>query len=372
MKSVFSLLPRSLAGHLVYGAGVGRTLLYFAESLPVLATNRFFANPELPPPTNQQLEVLRKAVETLLRKESELVASGDLPLSVFEFETPWRHAKNYTGVLLDGLRVAWRMRQKNHKDFSAQSSQLAKDLPEYYQRNFHFQTDGYLSESSARRYDHQVEILFNGMAMAMRRQIIPILRAKGKADGRGLDIGCGSGASTWLLAHSQPDVQWTGLDLSRPYLKVAADRLRERLNVDWLQGDATQLSFKDESFDQCVSIFLFHELPHEERLRTLAEAWRVLRPGGLLLVADSLQWDDSPELNWALERFPKVYHEPFYKNYLHHAIEKDMKEVTGLTPQSQFGFFTKVVWLNKPETPHAEPLPSADAPEPTKRRRRPA
>ena len=46
----------------------------------------------------------------------------------------------------------------------------AARYPAYYRRNFHFQSDGYLSAASAARYDHQVEVLFGGGAAAMRRQ----------------------------------------------------------------------------------------------------------------------------------------------------------------------------------------------------------
>src|SRR5215210_5157242 len=48
--------------------------------------------------------------------------------------------------------------------------------PRYYLQNFHFQTGGWMTEDSAQRYDMQVEVLFNGTANAMRRQVIPPLR----------------------------------------------------------------------------------------------------------------------------------------------------------------------------------------------------
>src|SRR5205814_995504 len=72
--------------------------------------------------------------------------------------------------------------------------------PRYYLQNFHFQSDGYLSEASAERYDHQVEVLFGGGAAAMRRQaLVPLrgalLHRSGAARAaRLLDVGCGTGA----------------------------------------------------------------------------------------------------------------------------------------------------------------------------------
>src|SRR5438094_6608233 len=73
----------------------------------------------------------------------------------------------------------------------------AERYPAYYRRKFHFQSDGYLSEASAERYDHQVEVLFGGGAAAMRRQALVPLREAVRRSGSGarlLDIGCGTGA----------------------------------------------------------------------------------------------------------------------------------------------------------------------------------
>src|SRR6266700_2732992 len=68
----------------------------------------------------------------------------------------------------------------------------AEHYPAYYRRKFHFQSDGYLSEASAARYDHQVEVLFGGGGAAMRRQALVPLRTALPRGGaaRLLDIGC--------------------------------------------------------------------------------------------------------------------------------------------------------------------------------------
>ena len=56
-------------------------------------------------------------------------------------------------------------------------AERANGLPRYYQQNFHFQTDGYLSDHSARLYDFQVESLFAGTADVMRRRAyVPIAK----------------------------------------------------------------------------------------------------------------------------------------------------------------------------------------------------
>ena len=103
----------------------------------------------------------------------------------------------------------------------------ADGLPEYYRQNFHFQSDGWLSEESAALYDTQVEVLFTGAADAMRRRALkPIaewLKGKNQREVRGLDVGCGTGRLLAFLHDAWPGMKWTGLDLS-------PDRKSTRLN----------------------------------------------------------------------------------------------------------------------------------------------
>ena len=68
---------------------------------------------------------------------------------------------------------------------------MSSRYPPYYLQKFHFQTDGYLSDGSAERYDHQVEVLFGGGAAAMRRHaLVPLKRVFAEIFpcGKGLDF----------------------------------------------------------------------------------------------------------------------------------------------------------------------------------------
>ena len=336
---------------LMQGLSLARSGVYFLESLPFTLVNRYLTKADLPPPTQEQLTAAWKQIVQLHEREAQNLANHVYPASALEIENPLRHALSFLEVLGDGFRVAWRMRSGKTKDFSSKTSDWTKELPEYYARNFHFQTDGYLSEASARRYDHQVEILFTGAAGAMRRLILPPLKRNTSGSGRWLELGCGSGSATRAVLETFPKVHITGVDLSAPYLKVAQSHLRAYDRVDFLRGDVTRLDFRDETFDAVFSVYLLHELPRREREQVLREAYRVLRPGGTLVFADSLQMDEEPELNWALERFPRVYHEPFYKDYLGDRLEDLMARVTGGKVKSDHAFFTKVVWARKPESP---------------------
>lgn len=333
---------------IVRNLSIARSGVYFLEGLPLILVSRWFSRPDLPPPQPEQVKTLWPRIVNLHEREAENIANGVYPLRALEIENPLRHARSFMEVMADGVKVAWRMRQNKTKEFSKSSAHKAKDMPEYYARNFHFQTDGYLSEASARRYDHQVEILFSGTAGAMRRLILPVLKKLTSGEGRWLEIACGSGSATRPVLETFPKARVTALDLSSSYLKVAQESLRSFDSVDFIQGDGSHLEFKDGTFDAIYSVYLLHELPREVREKVVQEAYRVLKPGGLLIFADSLQIDDDPELNWALERFPKAYHEPFYKNYSQDKIEDLLSRVTGQKASSDHAFFTKLAWIQKP------------------------
>ncbi len=106
-----------------------------------------------------------------------------------------------------------------------------------------------------------------------------------RAAGRGgeiLVIGVGTGLELPLLP---ADVRVTGIDISRPMLRAAEARVeRKRLaQVKALHVmDAGALDFPDRSFDVALAPYVMSVVPQPER--ALTEAWRVLRPGGSLVV----------------------------------------------------------------------------------------
>lgn len=329
---------------------LARSGLYFAESVPLTIFASLFAGrgrEELA--DRQKLRDLWQAIEQLHDEDIQNIERGLYPSSVLSPSSPTRHLLGLMRLWKDAAEVAWRMRQRKFRDFSRRSKDLLEDLPEYYRRNFHFQTDGYLSESSARLYDHQVNVLFSGAAGAMRRLVIPPLRTHLKMLERAhiLELGCGPGSTTSALARSFPKAKITALDLSAPYIKVAQQRLMNFPRVDCVQGDAANLSFKDATFDAVTSVFMFHELPQEVRLNILRESMRVLKPGGTLVIADSIQWNDDPKFNWALERFPTNYHEPFYRNYINTSLIDLFREAGFSKVHQHHRFLTKVVWAPK-------------------------
>lgn len=220
-------------------------------------------------------------------------------------------------------------------------------LPEYYQRNFHYQGDGYLSEHSAELYDHQVDVLFAGTSDAMRRLILePMKRQFGATDGEGLtflELGAGTGRATQFVRLAFPKAKIVALDLSAPYLKKAQKRLLKYPRHDYVEGDAAKVPFVDSHFDAVYSVFLFHELPFETRKAVIAESLRVLKKGGFIGLVDSIQLGDVRDLDSALEKFPVDFHEPFYPNYVQNPMEKLFEDAAIDDVSTQTGFFSKVI-----------------------------
>src|SRR5258708_356582 len=193
-------------------------------------------------------------------------------------------------------------------------------LPRYSRQNFHFQSGGWLTDESAAIYDTQVEVLFTGAGDAMRRRALkPIaewMQGRPQRSLRGLDVGCGTGRLLAFLHDTWPGMRLAGLDLSAPYLAEARRLAGRTARVKLMEGAAESLPCADASLDLVTSSFLLHELPKKIRGQALSEMARVLKPGGLVVIVESLQKGDRPEWAGLLDLFPHYFHEPYYADYV--------------------------------------------------------
>ena len=87
-------------------------------------------------------------------------------------------------------------------------------------------------------------------------------------------------------------------------------------------GKGEAIPIADESQDAVTSIFVFHELPPHIRRAAFREFARVLKPGGRLVIIDSLQLGDEPDYDGMLELFPRSFHEPYYDSYIREDFRK--------------------------------------------------
>ncbi len=246
--------------------------------------------------------------------------AGDVALGLYP---PMDDAPAHPGAMLRGaadfLADARQVEARRRRGGATEARDDAPAdgaYPPYYRQNFHYQSGGWFTKDSARRYEAQVEALFAGAAGAMRRRALSLLAAAWRGrDHRGLailDLACGSGAFLKDLTAAFPRARLIGVDLSGAYLEEARRRSGVKLLV---QANAERLPLADASLDAVSCVYLFHELPPVVRGRVAAEIARVLRPGGLLAFADSLQPIDEPRLGRLLEAFPAYFHEPYYATY---------------------------------------------------------
>ena len=110
------------------------------------------------------------------------------------------------------------------------------------------------------------------------------------ARGRTLEVAVGTGAN---LGYYPPQVELTGVDLSPAMLARARERAEEQGRlVTLVEGDVQELSFADRSFDTVLCALALCTIPDQGR--ALAEMYRVLVPGGRLLLVDHIEYTRFP------------------------------------------------------------------------------
>ncbi|WP_375571054.1 class I SAM-dependent methyltransferase [Ahrensia marina] len=250
----------------------------------------------------------------------------------------------------DAPEVARRRAEKRHQE--AREAPQADKRPRYYQQNFHFQTDGWMSDESARLYDTQVEVLFTGATAAMRRMgLVPVanwMKGKDQRHLRAVDLATGPGNFADALAQAYPRMPLMALDLSEAYANHAVKRFKRYRHQQGMVAKAEEMPFGEASLDLTSSVFLFHELPPKIRVAVAEEIARVLKPGGLFVFVDSLQPGDTPAYDGLLELFPQLFHEPYYTTYATTDLI-DLFQSAGLKIMHEdTAFFSKVLAFEKP------------------------
>lgn len=313
------------------------------------------------PEREQELQSLSPAIlnkmqqlhTQLLEIDWKEAEQGVYPTSLL-FENPWNDFFTYYPALWLDLPSIWERLQKGrYQEFSPEID--TEGYPSYYLQNFHHQTNGYLSDLSANLYDLGVELLFNGAADAMRRRILAPLKAGLKEvasldskETKILDIACGTGRTLYFQRSMLPKVSLHGTDLSPAYLRKANQLLSQVPGElpQLMQANAESLPYADEYFHGISCVFTFHELPPQARQNVINEAFRVLKPGGVFVICDSMQGQDDPELMPMLENFPASFHEPYYKSYLHDDLQERLTEAGFTTTDVQNHLVSKY-WIAK-------------------------
>ena len=307
-------------------------------------------SPKTEPVSPGLFRQIKASMDQLQELDWEEAERGLYPASLL-FDAPWLDwAARYPLVWLDTPRTWNRRRERNVKDLPDDVDLQA--YPEYYLQNFHHQSDGYLSDTSASLYDLQVEILFYGNADPMRRRVLgPLVQGlRAFADRpasqlRVLDVATGTGRTLRQIRGGLPQAQLVGLDLSHAYLRQA-NRWLSQLPGELpqlVQGNAESMPFADASMQGISCVFLLHELPAEARQNVLNDCFRLLEPGGVLVLADSVQLADSPQFELVMDNFRKAFHEPYYPDYIRDDIDQRLKQA-GFEAISGASHFMSRVW----------------------------
>jgi ubiquinone/menaquinone biosynthesis C-methylase UbiE len=344
-KNIFAIAHKDVA------ARVGRTL--FPQNALAQGRARVSIG-------EAELAALKVRYDKLLEQDWKDAKAGFYPMDLL-FDTPWDEVvRTYPAVWLDLPKMWQRTQEKRYQEFSQGID--TRNYPKYYLQNFHYQTDGYLSDTSASLYDLQVELLFGGMADPMRRRILPLLKRclddaqtgdRRRGEERSpkiLDIACGTGRTLRQLRAALPDASLYGVDLSPAYLRKANQLLCQNRGdlPQLLQANAEALPYQGEYFDAVTSVFLFHELPATARQSVIDECYRVLAPGGTLVVCDSIQMTDSAELSSMMEGFSETFHEPYYKDYVRDDLAPRLEAAGFSDIAAEAHFLSKYFTARKP------------------------
>jgi ubiquinone/menaquinone biosynthesis C-methylase UbiE len=181
--------------------------------------------------------------------------------------------------------------------------------PSYYKgKNYHGIEGGYLTQAAAVTYDPITQYVLPPYEPWVRQSLIDDIRTQPR---KILDLGCGTGSMTFLLKQAFPSAQITGLDLSPYMLAVAEDRSsRSGIEIEWRQGSAELTQFASGSFDLITAALLFHETPPNVTQTILTESYRLLAPGGKILILDGNQ-RTLRNMDW----LNNVFEEPYIKSY---------------------------------------------------------
>jgi ubiquinone/menaquinone biosynthesis C-methylase UbiE len=336
------------AGRLTYAAAqTARVAFYGAHYLAARVIARdAFSGIEKPLHPVPSIGSMLKSMRALFRQDWRNVEAGLYPMPL-DLGEEMRRATASLRFLSDIPRVANRQKRKGHSDVGSKG----EGLPRYFRQNFHFQTDGYLSHNSAKLYDFQVEALFGGTADVMRRRAyVPIARfleVRSAQRANLLDIGCGTGRFLRFVKSVQPALKITALDLSEPYLERARRALKRETGVKFVAAPAENMPLPDSSIDMAVSIFLFHELPPKIRAGVAREIGRVLKPGGIFVLADSIQYGDTPDFDGLIDVFPTLLHEPYYAGFAKCDLDALFAKAGLVREATDVAYMTKIATFRK-------------------------
>ena len=197
--------------------------------------------------------------------------------------------------------------------------QQTRAVPDYLRRNYWW---AYMHPKGVRIFERQwlVNLILWGKFGELRDSALDELGST--IHGRTLQVACVYGDFSTRLAKRLAAGGWLDVvDVLAIQLRNLHDKLAVSSPVSLYLRDSTRLGFGDGGYDQVVIFFLLHEQPEVARRQTLAEALRVVRPGGKLVIVDyHLPWRLHP-LRYLVYPFLRAL-EPFALDLWHREISE--------------------------------------------------
>lgn len=220
-----------------------------------------------------------------------------------------RLSANIWQFLIDTDPLNW-IRQVDWSTLCDRFSHPNFAYPDYYlNQDFHSIRGGYMTAPAALSYDLISRFLLFPNEHQVRAALIRAIQGNPR---RILDLGCGTGAMTRRLKQAFPQAEVIGLDLSPYMLAIAHQKAeQENLSIHLMQGNAESTPFAANSFDVAIACLLLHETPLQASQHILREGYRLLRPGGQMIILDANQsW--LKKYRW----IDRVFKEPYLEEYM--------------------------------------------------------
>ena len=209
----------------------------------------------------------------------------------------------------------------------------ALPVPDYAKHEIHQQPGGYVgNEAAGFIYHHGTNSFYCGTND--NDEIHRLLAANASAPKdeevtRIVDVGCGIGQLTQWLGDRFPNAQTIGIDVSAPMLRYAHRRaVQLQRPILYRQALAEATGLPTGSIDLVTSYLLFHEVPHDAARAIVAEAFRILRPGGVFQVFDFKANNGvvPPAIQYAREIDQTINQEVWSNDYHSHDFQGVLRE----------------------------------------------
>ena len=160
-----------------------------------------------------------------------------------------------------------------------------------------------------------------------------------------LDVGCGAGNYSIMMLNKLPNLNCTLVDLSKPMLDKAFERVSEKTNgnVEVLQGDIREVELQDRHFDIILAGAVLHHLRDDTDWETtFTKLYKLLKPGGCLMISDLITQDTALLNEYTWERYGDYLEEIGGKDYRQAVLDYVAKEDSPRSMNYQLDLMKKV------------------------------